>query len=238
MSSFPLTDDFLTALQLAHTWHSGQYRKGTDKDGAIGVPYVSHLLGVASIALEFGADEPEAIAALLHDALEDGPGTLKRGAKELRTEIVAAFGTRGEQIALLVDGATDDAPEADAIKRPWAERKLEYLAKLPHEEASALLVSASDKLHNARAILSDLLVIGPSVFTRFNQGRDGTLQYYRLLANTYQKIDRPDVQARPRLQALFTELERTVATLETACGLEAEQVRAFPLLRTAARSRT
>ena len=238
MSSFPLTDDFLTALRLAHTWHSGQYRKGTDNDGAIGVPYVSHLLGVASIALEFGADEPEAIAALLHDALEDGPGNLKRGAKELRTEIVAAFGTRGEQIALLVDGATDDAPEADAIKRPWAERKLEYLAKLPHEEASALLVSASDKLHNARAILSDLLVIGPSVFTRFNQGRDGTLQYYRLLADTYQKIDRPDVQARPRLQALFAELERTVATLEMACGLEAEQVRAFPLLRTTARSRT
>jgi 5'-deoxynucleotidase YfbR-like HD superfamily hydrolase len=235
MSSFPLTDDFLTALRLAHTWHSGQYRKGTDTDGAIGVPYVSHLLGVASIALEFGADEPEAIAALLHDALEDGPGNLARGAKELRAEIVTAFGARGEFIAHLVDGATDDAPEAGAQKRDWDVRKLEYLAKLPREEASALLVSASDKLHNARAILSDLLVIGPAVFTRFNRGRDGTLQYYRLLADTYQKITRSDVQSRPRLQALFAELERTVTTLETACGLEAEQVRDFPLLRMTAR---
>ena len=235
MSSFPLTDDFLTALQLAHTWHSGQYRKGTDKGGAVGIPYVSHLLGVASIALEFGADEAEAIAALLHDALEDGPSNLARGAKELRTEIVTAFGARGEFIAQLVDGATDDTPTAGAQKRDWRVRKQEYLAKLPQEEASALLVSASDKLHNAQAILRDLLTIGPSVFSRFNQGRDGTLQYYRLLADTYQKIDRPDVQARPRLQALFAELERTVTTLETACGLNAEQVRDFPMLQTIAR---
>ncbi|MGY2895913.1 HD domain-containing protein [Deinococcus sp. UYEF24] len=234
MSSFPLTDDFLTALRLAHTWHSGQYRKETDEGEAIGIPYVSHLLGVASIALEFGADEPEAIAALLHDALEDGPSNLKRGARELRAEMVAAFGARGEQIALLVDAATDDALEAGAEKRDWDIRKLEYLAKLPHEEASALLVSASDKLHNARSILSDLMVVGPSVFTRFNRGRDGTLQYYRLLADTYQKIDRPDVQARPRLQALFNELEHTVTTLEAACGLKAEQVRGFPPLRTTA----
>ena len=238
MSSFPLTDDFLTALRLAHTWHSGQYRKGTDKDGAIGIPYVSHLLGVASIALEFGADEPEAIAALLHDALEDGPGNLERGAGELRAEIVVAFGERGEQIALLVDAATDDAPEAGAEKRDWDVRKLEYLTKLPHETASALLVSASDKLHNARALLSDLMVLGPSVFSRFNQGRDGTLQYYRLLADTYQRTTRADVKARPRLQALFAELDRTVTILETACGLEAGQVRDFPLLRQAATTGT
>lgn len=234
MSSFPLTADFLKALELAHVWHTGQYRKGTDQDGATGVPYLSHLLGVASIALEFGADESEAIAAALHDALEDGPGNLGRGARELRAEIVAAFGTRGEQIAHLVDGVTDDAPEAHEAKRPWRDRKLDYLARLPAETSSTLLVSASDKLHNARAILSDLMEIGPAVFTRFKQGQDGTVQYYRLLADTYRKIDRPDVQARPRLQALFRELERTVTTLETACGLEAGQVRAFPLLRPAA----
>ena len=233
MPSFPLTDDFLKALELAHTWHAGQYRKGTEQGGSTGVPYLSHLLGVASIALEFGADEPEAIAALLHDALEDGPGNLKRGARELRAEIVAVFGSRGEQIAHLVDAVTDDAPEAGAQKRPWTERKLEYLAKLPEKSASALLVSAADKLHNARAILSDLMVIGPAVFGRFKQGRDGTLQYYRLLADTYRKIPRPDVQARPRLQALFAELERTVSTLAPACGLEAGQVRDFPLLRRA-----
>ena len=231
MSSFPLTDDFLTALQLAHTWHHGQYRKGTDDGAEPGVPYLSHLLGVASIALEFGASEPEAIAALLHDALEDGPSNLKRGAKELRVEIVAIFGTRGEQIAQLVDAATDDTPEAGAEKRLWKDRKLDYLAKLPKEDASALLVSASDKLHNARAILSDLMTLGPVVFSRFNQGRDGTLQYYRLLADTYQQIEVQEV--RPRLQALFAELERTVGILETACGLTADEVRAFPLLAAA-----
>jgi (p)ppGpp synthase/HD superfamily hydrolase len=194
MATFPLTDDFLTALQLAHTWHHGQYRKGTDKGAEPGVPYLSHLLGVASIALEFGATESEAIAALMHDALEDGPTYTKRDASVLRGEIVAAFGERGEGVAELVDAATDDALEAGVEKRPWKDRKLEYLAKLPHESASALLVSASDKLHNARAILSDLMTLGPVVFSRFNQGRDGTLQYYRLLADTYRKADRPDVQ--------------------------------------------
>ncbi|GGR03125.1 HD domain-containing protein [Deinococcus ruber] len=230
MTAFPLTDDFLTALRLAHTFHSGQYRKGTEEQDAAGVPYLSHLLGVASIALEFGASEPEAIAALLHDALEDGPTYTGRDAAVLRREIVAAFGQRGDLIAHLVDGATDDAPAAGQRKRLWKDRKLEYLAKLPDESASALLVSASDKLHNARTILSDLLVVGPAVFGRFNQGRDGTLQYYRLLADTYQRLRMPDVLARPRLQALFAELERTVGTLETACGLTAEQVRAFPNL--------
>jgi HD domain len=235
MTSFPLTDDFLTALRLAHTWHHGQYRKGTDQGEATGVPYLSHLLGVASIALEFGATEPEAIAALLHDALEDGPSNLKRGAEELRAEIVATFERRGEQIALLVDAATDDAPKAGAEKRPWKDRKLEYLAKLPHESASALLISASDKLHNARAILSDLMTLGPVVFIRFNQGRDGTLQYYRLLADTYQGIGSSEVKENFRLQALFSELERTVSILETACGLTNDQVRAFPLLAAAHR---
>ncbi|MFC4452369.1 HD domain-containing protein [Deinococcus sonorensis] len=235
MSTFPLTDDFLKALELAHGYHLGQYRKGTDKGKEPGIPYISHLLGVASIALEYGATEPEAIAALLHDALEDGPNNTGRDADELRQEIVETF-HEGVLIAHLVDGATDDAPKASMEKRPWRERKLEYLARLPGEEASALLVSASDKLHNARAILSDLLASGPVVFTRFNQGRDGTLQYYRLLADTYLKVDTADVRSRPRLHALFVELERTVTALESACGVTADEVRPWPLLSPAAAS--
>lgn len=221
-TEFPLTDRFTDALNLAHCWHRGQYRKGTR------TPYLSHLLSVAALALEFGASEDEAIAALLHDALEDGPASTGRDAADLRGEIEHRF---GPQVAALVDAATDDAPPAGRPKRPWEERKREYLDALPHEPAGALLVSAADKLHNARSILTDLLTGGPEVFTRFRQGRDGTLQYYRLLVDTYLAVSRADVRARPRLGALFAELERTVAALEAACGVEAAQVRIWPLLR-------
>ncbi|WP_369850422.1 HD domain-containing protein [Deinococcus sp. RM] len=76
MPDFPLTERFLHALARAHHWHAGQYRKVPEGDTPT-VPYLSHLLGVASIALEFGATEGEAIAALLHDALEDGPENIQ-----------------------------------------------------------------------------------------------------------------------------------------------------------------
>ncbi|MFB9990704.1 HD domain-containing protein [Deinococcus oregonensis] len=231
---FPLTDDFAHALQLAHKWHLGQLRKGT------ATPYVSHLLGVASVALEFGATEAEAIAALLHDALEDGPENLTSNKnervdvrKDLEAQILAAF---GEEVAHLVRGATEETPLVDGEKAPWSERKLTYLAKLDHEGASSLLVSASDKLHNARTILTDVLTEGATpeereaFFGRFSHGREGTLQSYRLLADAYRKA--PGAQGRPRLQALFAELERTVAALETACGVTAEEVRGYTLLRT------
>jgi len=222
LPAYPLTVRFTEALELASLWHHGQFRKGTV------TPYLSHLLSVAGIALEFGASEDEAIAALLHDALEDGPEYTGRDAATLREEIQSRFGS---EVALLVDGATDDAPPAGQPKRPWMERKREYLTKLPRESAAALLVSASDKLHNARNILTDLLVNGPEVFTRFKQGRDGTLQYYRLLADTYLSANREDIRARPRLSALFAELERTVTVLESTCGVAAKDVRAWPLLR-------
>ncbi|MDB5044050.1 MAG: phosphohydrolase, partial [Deinococcus sp.] len=203
--SFPLTDDFTHALQLAHKWHLGQFRKGTL------TPYLSHLLGVASVALEFGATEAEAIAALLHDALEDGPENLtadknKRAKKRghLERQILAAF---GEEVADLVRGATEENPLVDGEKAPWAGRKLDYLGKIGREGASSLLVSASDKLHNARSILTDVLTEGTTpeareaFFSRFSQGREGTLQYYRLLSDAYRKA--PGAEGRPRLQALF-----------------------------------
>ncbi len=124
MTAFPLTDRFVQALHLAHQWHHGQYRKGT------AVPYVSHLLGVASIALEFGASEDEAIAALLHDALEDGPQYTGKNASELRTEIASLF---GEAAACLVEGATDATPKAGEKKAPWVERKTTYLRGMKRE---------------------------------------------------------------------------------------------------------
>ncbi|MEF2280424.1 HD domain-containing protein [Deinococcus sp. YIM 134068] len=224
--AFPLTDDFPTALRLAHEWHTGQYRKGTR------TPYLSHLLGVASVALEFGGTEAEAIAALLHDALEDGPEYTHRDASELQGEIERLF---GPEVARLVDGATDAAPKAGEKKAPWVERKTAYLRRLAHEDASSLLVSASDKLHNARSILTDVLTAGDGAearaafFTRFNRGQEGTLQYYRLLVDAYRAS--PGGRDRPRLQALFAELDRTVTALEEACGVTADEVRGYGLLQ-------
>lgn len=224
MTTFPLTDRFVQALQLAHQWHSGQYRKGT------AVPYVSHLLGVASIALEFGASEDEAIAALLHDALEDGPQYTGKDAAQLRTEIASSF---GEATACLVEGATDATPKVGEKKTPWVDRKTTYLRELKGKSAAALLVSASDKLHNARTILSEVLAcpLGEraAFFQRFQQGQNGTLQYYRLLSDAYRQA--PATQGHPRLRALTEELERVVAVLETACTVDSETVRHYGLLR-------
>ena len=218
-----LTGKFEDALLLAARWHALQTRKGS------GVPYLSHLLGVASIALEFGATETEAIAALLHDALEDGPENTGRSPADLRAEIVARF---GEEVAVLVDAATDAVPDIDGLKPDWATRKAAYLAHLPWAAASALQVSASDKLYNARTILSDLHTDGEGVFTRFTAGKEGTVQYYRLLSDAYREAaQRPDVTLRPRLLALFAELERTVSTLERGLGLSSAQVRGFSALK-------
>ncbi|GGK95518.1 HD domain-containing protein [Deinococcus radiotolerans] len=235
MSDFPLTGRFLHALERAHHWHAGQYRK-VPKDETATVPYLSHLLGVASIALEFGASEDEAIAALLHDALEDGPENIqtdvaRRGEtrEELRRVIRQEF---GEQVEKLVSGATEETALVEGKKAPWSERKIAYLRRLIDTEhvegAASLLVSASDKLHNARAILADVLAFGDSpesrvaFFERFSAGQEGTLQYYRLLVSAYRHA--PGAQGRPRLQALFAELDRTVTALEQACGAHEEKV--------------
>lgn len=216
MSPSFLTARFDQALKLAHEWHAKQFRKGS------GVPYIAHLLGVASIALEFGADEDEAIAALLHDALEDGPSNLNRNAADLKRGLEEQFGSR---VLHLVQGCTDAEPEAGQQKEPWAKRKQDYLARLETEDASILLVSASDKLYNARAILVDLLTHGEAVFERFTAGRAGTLWYYRALSDTYQKqLD--EVEAGPGLRALVAELERTVSALEQLAGTTAEANRA------------
>lgn len=210
------------------------------------MPYISHLLGVAAVALEFGAGEDEAIAALLHDALEDGPGNLepdktKRAgkAKELRTAIRRKF---GPVVEALVVGATEDTPLVDGRKAPWADRKAHYLGKLidpAHPEpAASLLVSASDKLHNARSILEGVLTAGDApeardtFFGRLKQGRDGTLQYYRLLVDAYRAA--PGVRGQLRLGQLIDELDRTVVALEQACGVDAQATRWYPLLRESA----
>jgi (p)ppGpp synthase/HD superfamily hydrolase len=164
-----LTERFARALALAIEAHAGQLRKGTD------IPYIAHPMGVASIALEFGASEDQAIAALLHDALEDG-------GPHYAPLIEEQFGPR---VLTLVEACTDGVPDTSGAKADWGERKRTYLAHLIKAPAEVLLVSGADKLHNARAIVSDLITIGPEVFKRFKAGREGTLWYYRALADVF-----------------------------------------------------
>ena len=162
--------NFEKALVYATRVHGRQKRKQT------GIPYIAHILGVAAIAMEYGANEKEAIAALLHDAVEDGGG-----AKRLR-DIERKFGKR---VAKIVDGCTDTD---ETPKPPWLERKKAYIAHLPQTDSGTRLVSASDKLHNTRAILADLRKEGPKVFDRFNGKTNGTLWYYRTLVTTFRQF--------------------------------------------------
>ena len=148
--------------------HAAQTRKGT------ATPYISHLLGVASLVLEHGGGEELAIAGLLHDAIED------QGVEQ-EAVIAARFGAR---VAGIVRACTD----ADVLpKPPWRARKEAYLAHLEHADADVLLVSAADKLHNARAICTDLRTHGRAVFDRFNAGQEGTVWYYGALAAVFSR---------------------------------------------------
>ena len=186
-----LSQRFEDALVYAARLHAKQIRKGTT------IPYVSHLLSVASIVLEHGANEVETIAALLHDAIEDQGGT------ETREEIRRRF---GDAVVSIVDGCTD----AEVIpKPPWKERKEQYIARLSHASPSILLVSAADKLHNARAILGDYRALGENLWDRFNGGKEGTLWYYKSLVDAFKQA-----AAGTALAPLIEELERVVGEIE------------------------
>lgn len=162
-----LTERFDQALAYASAIHREQKRKGTD------IPYISHLLAVASLALEHGADEDQAIAALLHDAAEDQGGDARLA------DICARF---GERVADIVADCTDSWEEP---KPAWRPRKEAYLAALPAKPAASLLVSLADKTHNARAIVADLRVHGDALWSRFTGGREGSLWYYEALADAF-----------------------------------------------------
>lgn len=158
---------FEDALMYAARLHARQIRKGS------GVPYVSHLMAVAGIVLEYGADEDEAIAALLHDAIED------QGGSKARDEIRRRFGDR---VVEIVDGCTDADTKP---KPPWRRRKEAYIAHIKDASPSVHLVSAADKLSNARAILKDYRGLGDELWERFKGGKEGTLWYYRTLSDIF-----------------------------------------------------
>ena len=163
------TARFEAALVYAHRVHQNQRRKGT------GIPYIAHILGVAALALEYGASEDEAIGALLHDAAEDGGGEARLA------EIRAQF---GDAVADIVLGCSDSLVEDPEDKLPWRERKENYLAHLEHANPSVLLVSSADKLHNVRSITRDYHEHGDEIWQRFQGRRDGTLWYYETVADT------------------------------------------------------
>jgi len=164
-----LTERIGRALALAVKAHAGQKRKGTE------IPYLAHPMGVASIALDHGADEDQAIAALLHDAVEDGG---EHFAEIIREQF-------GDRVADIVAGCTDGVPDASGVKEAWLPRKERYIAHLRESSDDVLLVSGSDKLHNARAIVEDLLNVGRSVFDRFTATPDQTIWYYETLSEIF-----------------------------------------------------
>lgn len=187
-----LSPRFSEVLVYAAALHADQRRKVS------GRPYVAHLLGTAAIALRYGADEIEAIAALLHDAIED------QGGAPVREEIGRRF---GPQVLEIVEGCTD----ADTTpKPPWRRRKQAYVTRLRDASASIRLVSASDKLDNVRSLLADYRVHGESLWDHFRGGRKGTLWYYRAVVDTLKQVG---------TNPLVEELDRVVVQLERLAAL-------------------
>ncbi len=162
---------FLRAFAFAAEKHAGQVRKAST------IPYIAHLMGVASLVLEFGGDENMAIAALLHDVVEDC------GGEPMLTEVRRKFGIR---VANIVEGCTDSYT---VPKPPWHDRKERYLRHLKHADGATRLVSAADKLNNVRSILADYRLIGDQIWERFNGGREATLWYYRALLEEFQRMN-------------------------------------------------
>jgi (p)ppGpp synthase/HD superfamily hydrolase len=181
-----LGERFERALEYATRLHREQRRKGND------VPYVAHLLGVTSLVLEDGGSEDEAIAALLHDAVED------QGGRPRLAEIEREFGSN---VAHIVQGCSD----ADVTpKPPWRDRKTRYVAALASHDASVRRVSLADKLYNARTILLDYRRLGDELWKRFNPESD-QLWYYRALVSAFRETTE---------SPLVDELDRVVKELE------------------------
>jgi GTP pyrophosphokinase len=166
-----LSPRFQEALIFAAELHAQQVRKGS------GVPYVAHLLGVASLVLEYGGNEDEAIAALLHDAIED------QGGAPTREEIRRRF---GDSVTAIVDGCTDSDTNP---KPPWRQRKEAYIAHIPSASPSVKLVSLADKIYNVRSIVKDYQVLGERLWDCFHGGKEGTIWYYQALVEAFSETE-------------------------------------------------
>ena len=184
-----LTDRFEEALAFAAQIHQGHSRKRSQ------VPYLSHLLSVAALVLEDGGSEDEAIAALLHDAIED------QGDRTDLAELRRRFGGR---VAEIVDACSDTDLHP---KPPWRGRKEAFIDRMRTAPVDVLRVACADKLHNARSTLADLRLEGSLAWDKFGAGRDEQLWYYGSLSELFeQRMPGP----------LSAELARTVAEIRTA----------------------
>ena len=188
---------FDKALSLAHALHRKQVRKGTR------IPYVTHLMAVAALVAENGGSETQVIAALLHDAVED------QGGESTARRILRLFGPRVHRIVMALSDSTTADPET---KPPWRERKERYLEHLETMGPEVRLVSAADKLHNARAIVADLRRVGMSAWERFKGGCEGSLWYYESLV---------DILSRGWSNPLVADLAAEVARMKALSGRDA-----------------
>ncbi len=195
-----LTERFRAGVVYAAELHQDQKRKGGE------VPYLGHLLIVAGTVIEWGGNEDEAIAGILHDAIEDQPQA------NPRLEIRKRF---GDKVADMVEGLSD----ADVHpKRPWLERKKAYFQRLEEESEEVVLISAADKLHNARAILADYIELGDELWTRFSIPDQGPLPQVWYLKNLL------DIYERRLPQRLTRELRVVVEELASRAGLSMEHL--------------
>ncbi|MDD5629399.1 MAG: HD domain-containing protein [Elusimicrobia bacterium] len=186
-----LSERFDAALLMASRLHHRKPRKGTD------IPYLLHILGVVGAAKAYGATEDEAIAALLHDAIED------QGGPPAEAEVREHFGAN---VAAIVRGCTD----TDSARQPdWRARKESFVARLRTASPSVRLIQACDKLQTARAVLADWRVFGETVWARCNGGKDGTLWYYRAVVGALGQAGGGP---------LVEELDRAVSELESLTG--------------------
>jgi (p)ppGpp synthase/HD superfamily hydrolase len=181
---------FRRAAEMALRLHASQKRKGKD------IPYAAHLLSTAALVLQFGGDEDQAIAGLLHDAAEDAGG--HAAVESVRMEF-------GEVVASIVVDCTDTF---DNPKPPWRPRKESHIASISTKPATSLLVSACDKLDNARAILADLRREGVATLNRFTGGRE-TLWYYRAMTEALRAAG-----GGSRVEDVVRELDATVSEME------------------------
>jgi len=160
----PFSPRITEAFALMCELHHDQRRKGSD------TPYIAHLMSAAALVAEYGGNEDQFIAALLHDAVED------RGGLPTLERIKAAFGP------LVADYVWQCSDSHSTPKPPWKDRKRNHIKELAEAVPEVKLISAADKLHNGRSLVADRRLHGDTVWARFQGGREGTLWYYQAMA--------------------------------------------------------
>jgi GTP pyrophosphokinase len=211
-----LSARFEDAVSYAAKAHADQVRKGS------GVPYVAHLLGVAALVLEDRGGEDEAIAALLHDAVEDQGGP---------TRLEDIRGRFGERVAEIVEGCSDSIREEGQPKADWWERKCAHLDHLAHVDgdlaAPLLRVSMADKLSNLRATVRDAGLNGDGFWKVFKHGAASQLWYYGRMNDIF-RARCPESTMLPELEALLARLAEVVPEADRALAERYRAERCLP----------